>query len=286
MNRAAWLLAAGLIAAAVVASLSAPLEPRLLGPSAAEAAYGEARSRRSAAPSGVLASARVLERMGFSVIEHRGAPPPGRDAVWVLLAPRFALQPEERAAAAQWVAGGGRLVYGAPAEHDILAASLRLRGARALESPGAAGYVVGRGRVVLLSEGGRALTNASLAEQGLSTQAPWLAWITADSARVAFDEGRALGEPGLGPWEVPRRLGASSWLALASLLTWLWSRGERREPSLDAAPPGADDFDAHLNAVALMLRRGRRWRLVRRVLAGRPLAPASRPTEPPVQSSW
>lgn len=112
-----WLMYGGFVLWLVLGIVSVTIssEPQPLGPEAAQMVFGNARSIASSAPDGLLAFARVLERMGFAVSEHRRAAPPRDDrAVLVLLGAKALPSEHEIALLFRWLNSGGRLIYGSP----------------------------------------------------------------------------------------------------------------------------------------------------------------------------
>jgi hypothetical protein len=293
------------VALALLTPGSGPLTPER-----ARSVYGEARSIGSAAPAGLLAFAETLRRVGFQIGSHRSAGRPDAEAL-VLLGPSVTLSEVERAALLDWVRQGGRLLYspgmGAdapspaePAATDGLDVNVRRCLADsfceelARSAQGVGGDVpwrqarLGAGRVVLLPDQGAALSNAELAQSGLSSHAGWLGWWLEGSRRIHFDEAR-IGVGGAdGLLDVLRqsRFWPALLIACAGLVLLVLASATRRLPARAEPRAGSRDFGEHLDAAGRLLARDHRAELARQLLRDgtrRRLGP--RALHPDVQAS-
>ncbi len=256
-------------------------------PVEAEVRYGDARSLGSSAPGGVLAFATLLEQLGYEVHAGTSAGAPKAEVLF-LLGPRQSFTALEAQALLDWVAGGGRLVYGpmhlgvslpaADAEHetvvfgDLLLERL-LEDGTTPEASGVAALIThGRGLVAVLPEGGEVLSNASVQALGLAAELPWLRRVLGGRHEVAFDELRLGLAEGDGVVELlaSSRFGPALIIASAALLLWLLGAAlrevpSRREGELARAAP------AEVQVLAVLLRGARR-----RVIASRALLEGTR----------
>lgn len=276
---------------AVVAFVFAPDRSEELVPEVAEMVYGDSRSSLSSGSDGVLAFARILERLGVQPRVYRDVSLPS-NGVLAVLAPVLWYTDAEADRVVDWIRGGGRLLYATReitvetdddldvvVEDPIVArlfGSEQKIGGTVFEQ-----VSVGRGRAVVLFDGGRSITNEAVFDSRLADATAWMNFLFEGESVIHFDEVRSGVMQGAGLIDTLLQTRYAPLLIVAAIVFLLlaWAGFPRLRPAQAAAPSPRRDLRGYLASIAEgMQHDGRRGLAMRLMTEGcrRRLGPIAR----------